>query len=65
MEKVVLKTFINVFQNDFEEGEEIPMIRGNMLQKVHLVSFDNEIEEKELEEMLEGFPLPMGYFDGL
>jgi hypothetical protein len=42
----VLKTFINVFQPDFAEEEEIPMDRSKMFQRVELISFDNEKEER-------------------
>jgi predicted DsbA family dithiol-disulfide isomerase len=63
VETVVLKTFLNVFQQDFDEGEEVPFDRHYMFQKVELVSFDNEREEKQVEEMLEGFPLPMNMLD--
>jgi hypothetical protein len=42
---VILKTFLNVFQLDFSEGEEIPLSRSNMFQKVSLISYDNEQQE--------------------
>ena len=57
-----MKTFLNVFQEDFRPGEEVPFDRSDMFQKVELVSFDNERQEKELEGMLEGFPLDMSLF---
>ena len=39
IEVVVVKTFLCVFQQDFEEGEVVPLERGNMFMKVELVSF--------------------------
>ena len=58
IETVVLKTFINVFQPDFSEDEEVPMDRSNMFQRVELISYDNEKQEENLASLLEGFPLP-------
>lgn len=52
VETVVLKTFLNVFQPDFAEDEDVPMDRNRMFQRVELISYDNEKQERELEEMI-------------
>lgn len=46
VEAVVLKTFLNVFQPDFAEDEEVPMDRNRMFQRVELISYDNEKQER-------------------
>ncbi len=52
IETVVLKTFINVFQPDFGEDEEVPMDRSNMFQRVDLISYDNEKQEENIPSLL-------------
>lgn len=57
VQTVVLKTFLNVEQGDYEGGEEIPLHRSGMFQRVELVRHSEEVEEVELDQLLEGFPL--------
>ena len=42
VETVVVKTFLNVNQVEFSEGDEIPLDRSSMFQKVQLISYDND-----------------------
>lgn len=41
VETIRIKTFLNVWQKDYEEGENIPFERNMMFQRVELISYDN------------------------
>lgn len=43
VETIRLKTFLNVWQKDYEEGESIAFDRNLMFQRVELISYDNEV----------------------
>lgn len=42
VETIRIKTFLNVWQKDFKEGDNIPLDRNIMFQKVELISYDNQ-----------------------
>lgn len=65
VERVVLKTFLNVIQREYSAGESILFDRHKMFQRVELISYDNEKTEKELPQLLERFPLDEQLFSYL
>ena len=42
VETVRIKTFMNIWQKDYKEGDSIAFDRNMMFQRVELVSYDNE-----------------------
>jgi hypothetical protein len=48
VETIRLKTFLNIWQKDYEEGEDILFDRNLMFQRVELLSYDNEANEFQL-----------------
>jgi hypothetical protein len=44
VEFIRVKTFLNVWQKDYREGEKICFDRNLMFQKVELVSYDNSVK---------------------
>jgi hypothetical protein len=57
VETIRLKTFLNIWQKDYEEGQEIELDRNLMFQRVELLSYDNEKTVQQLEALLEDFPI--------
>jgi hypothetical protein len=65
VERVVLKTFLNVNQKEYSVGEDILFDVHKMFQRVELISYDNEKSEQALPQLLERFPLDEQLFSNL
>jgi hypothetical protein len=57
VETIRIKTFLNVWQQKYVDGQEIQFNRDLMFQRVELISYDNDVNKQELEALMEDFPL--------
>lgn len=48
---------MNIWQKDYEDNQDIPLDRNLMFQRVELISYDNEKTSKDLEALIEDFPI--------
>jgi len=56
-ETIVIKTFMHVFQKDFQAGDRIPLLPNEMFQKIEMYNIVGEKDSLKLKEKLKGFPL--------
>ncbi len=57
VETIRIKTFLNVWQQKYVDGQEIHFNRDHMFQRVELISYDNDTNHQEMEALMEDFPI--------